>query len=69
MKPLHNVKTEAIFSVDDDIHVLRKTLKFAFETWLSAPFSMVGFVPRMHWKVKQVSFLFYLLFSNQIYPY
>ena len=39
-KPIEDLGTQAIFSVDDDV---------------SAPFTMVGFVPRMHLLDKEVS--------------
>lgn len=48
-KPLEGLNTDGIFSVDDDVVVSCETLKFAFSVWASAPDSMVGFVPRMHW--------------------
>ncbi|KAJ7296914.1 hypothetical protein O6H91_Y090800 [Diphasiastrum complanatum] len=48
-KPIEGLETEAVFSIDDDVIVPCKTLEFAFSVWLSAPDSMVGFVPRMHW--------------------
>ncbi|GAQ83597.1 Acetylglucosaminyltransferase [Klebsormidium nitens] len=51
-KPLPDVRTEAIFSVDDDLLVPCETLEFAFELWTSAPDQLVGFVPRMHWRKK-----------------
>ncbi|XP_024515339.1 glycosyltransferase family 64 protein C4-like [Selaginella moellendorffii] len=48
-KPLDGVTTDGIFSIDDDVLVPCTTLEFSFRVWLSAPDSMVGFVPRMHW--------------------
>lgn len=53
-KPIEDLRTDAIFSVNDDVIVPCPTLNFAFTVWQSAPFAMVGFVPRMHWldKVK-----------------
>ncbi|KAH7286817.1 hypothetical protein KP509_32G023500 [Ceratopteris richardii] len=48
-KPLNDLDTDAIFSVDDDVLVPCDTLVFAFTVWTSAQDSMVGFVPRMHW--------------------
>lgn len=51
-KPLPDVRTDAIFSVDDDLLVPCETLEFAFELWTSAPDQLVGFVPRMHWRKK-----------------
>uniref|UniRef100_A0A5B7BCA8 Glycosyl transferase 64 domain-containing protein n=1 Tax=Davidia involucrata TaxID=16924 RepID=A0A5B7BCA8_DAVIN len=48
-KPIEDLRTDAIFSVDDDVIVPCSTLDFAFTVWQSAPLTMVGFVPRMHW--------------------
>lgn len=48
-KPISDLRTNAIFSVDDDVIVPCRTLDFAFTVWQSAPLTMVGFVPRMHW--------------------
>ncbi|CAN6481017.1 unnamed protein product [Victoria cruziana] len=48
-KPIKDLRTEAIFSVDDDVIVPCKTLDFASTVWQSASNTMVGFVPRMHW--------------------
>ncbi|KAK9291365.1 hypothetical protein L1049_019311 [Liquidambar formosana] len=47
-KPIKELRTDAIFSVDDDVIVPCPTLDFAFTVWQTAPFTMVGFVPRMH---------------------
>lgn len=48
-KPIEDLRTDAIFSIDDDVIVPCSTLNFAFAVWQSAPSTMVGFVPRMHW--------------------
>ena len=48
-KPLDDLRTDAILSIDDDVLVPCSTLQTAFSVWTSAPHSMVGFVPRMHW--------------------
>ncbi|KAH9317284.1 hypothetical protein KI387_019053 [Taxus chinensis] len=48
-KPIQGLRTDALFSIDDDVIVPCPTLEFAFSVWQSAPDSMVGFVPRMHW--------------------
>ncbi len=48
-KPLKGLHTDAIFSIDDDVVVPCPLLEFSFSAWLTAPDSMVGFVPRMHW--------------------
>lgn len=53
-KPIRDLTTDSIFSVDDDVIVPCTTLDFAFTVWRSAPFTMVGFVPRMHWLDKEV---------------
>ncbi|KAK6926322.1 Glycosyl transferase 64 domain [Dillenia turbinata] len=51
-KPILDLQTDAIFSVDDDVIVPCLTLDFAFTVWQTAPSTMVGFVPRMHWLLK-----------------
>ncbi|KAL5727819.1 lactose synthase [Ranunculus cassubicifolius] len=48
-KPINDLKTDAIFSIDDDVIVPCNTLNFAFAVWQTAPSTMVGFVPRIHW--------------------
>jgi hypothetical protein len=48
-KPLDDLRTDAILSIDDDVLVPCSSLEIAFSVWTSAPLSMVGFVPRMHW--------------------
>uniref|UniRef100_A0A9I9EJ53 Glycosyl transferase 64 domain-containing protein n=2 Tax=Cucumis melo TaxID=3656 RepID=A0A9I9EJ53_CUCME len=48
-KEIKGLRTEAIFSVDDDVIFACSTLEFAFSVWQTAPHTMVGFVPRMHW--------------------
>lgn len=48
-RPIQGLRTDAVFSVDDDLIVPCATLRFAFSVWRSAPSAMVGFVPRMHW--------------------
>uniref|UniRef100_A0A7C9DE75 Glycosyl transferase 64 domain-containing protein n=1 Tax=Opuntia streptacantha TaxID=393608 RepID=A0A7C9DE75_OPUST len=48
-KPIQGLRTRAIFSVDDDVIVPCDSLDFAFTVWQTAPSTMVGFVPRMHW--------------------
>ncbi|KAL2527154.1 Glycosyltransferase family 64 protein C4 [Abeliophyllum distichum] len=52
-KPIEDLRTDAIFSVDDDVIVPCPTLDFAFTVWQTAPHTMVGFVPRMHWLKKE----------------
>lgn len=48
-KPIEDLRNDAIFSVDDDVIVPCTTLNHAFSVWQTAPDTMVGFVPRMHW--------------------
>uniref|UniRef100_A0A0D6QV88 Glycosyl transferase 64 domain-containing protein n=1 Tax=Araucaria cunninghamii TaxID=56994 RepID=A0A0D6QV88_ARACU len=48
-RPIEDLRTDAVFSVDDDVIFPCSTLEFAFSVWQSAPDTMVGFVPRMHW--------------------
>lgn len=53
-KPIKDLRTDAIFSVDDDVIVPCSTMDFAFSVWQSASDTMVGFVPRMHWVDEEV---------------
>lgn len=53
-KEIKDLKTDAVFSIDDDIIFPCSTVEFAFTVWKSAPHQMVGFVPRMHWLDKLV---------------
>ncbi|KAI0498436.1 hypothetical protein KFK09_021678 [Dendrobium nobile] len=48
-KEVKDLKSDAIFSIDDDVIFPCKSVDFAFSVWKSAPETMVGFVPRMHW--------------------
>jgi glucuronyl/N-acetylglucosaminyl transferase EXT2 len=47
-KEIVDLKTDAVFSIDDDIIFPCPSVKFAFDVWRSAPDTMVGFVPRVH---------------------
>ncbi|XP_019101346.1 PREDICTED: glycosyltransferase family 64 protein C4-like [Camelina sativa] len=51
-KEIKDLKTDAVFSIDDDIIFPCHTVDFAFNVWESAPDTMVGFVPRVHWPEK-----------------
>lgn len=53
-KEIKDLMTEAIFSIDDDVVFPCSSVEFAFSVWRSAPDTMVGFVPRMHWVDKSV---------------
>ncbi|KAI4382785.1 hypothetical protein MLD38_008701 [Melastoma candidum] len=48
-KPIDDLKTDAVFSIDDDVIFPCSVVEFAFDVWRSAPDTMVGFVPRIHW--------------------
>ncbi|XP_027163542.1 glycosyltransferase family 64 protein C4 [Coffea eugenioides] len=48
-KEIKNLKTDALFSIDDDVIFPCSSVELAFSIWQSAPDTMVGFVPRMHW--------------------
>ncbi|KAF7815431.1 glycosyltransferase family 64 protein C4-like [Senna tora] len=63
-KPIDDLQTDAIFSVDDDVIVPCSTLDFAFSVWQSAPFTMVGFVPRMHWLDKEQNNIAYYRYGG-----
>ncbi|WOL08383.1 hypothetical protein Cni_G17136 [Canna indica] len=51
-KQVEGLKTDAVFSVDDDVLFPCASMELAFSAWQSAPTAMVGFVPRMHWMDK-----------------
>ena len=46
--PLSDLATDAVFAVDDDIRVPCADLALAFEVWVAAPRTLVGFFPRLH---------------------
>ncbi|KAK4480266.1 hypothetical protein RD792_013333 [Penstemon davidsonii] len=48
-KEIKDLKSDAVFSIDDDIIFPCSTVEFAYSVWQSAPDAMVGFVPRIHW--------------------
>lgn len=53
-KEIKDLKSDVVFSIDDDIIFPCATVEFAFSVWQSAPDTMVGFVPRIHWVDKSV---------------
>lgn len=53
-KEIKDLKTDAVFSIDDDVVFPCSSVEFAFNVWQSAPDTMVGFVPRKHWVEKSV---------------
>lgn len=53
-KEIKDLETDAVFSIDDDVLFPCSSVEFAFDVWLSAPDTMVGFVPRVHWMVSSV---------------
>ncbi|XP_074567632.1 glycosylinositol phosphorylceramide mannosyl transferase 1-like [Curcuma longa] len=48
-RDIKDLKTDAVFSIDDDVLFPCASMDLAFSVWQSAPTAMVGFVPRMHW--------------------
>ncbi|KAG9138801.1 hypothetical protein Leryth_007436 [Lithospermum erythrorhizon] len=48
-KEIKDLKTDVVFSIDDDIIFPCASVELAFSVWQSAPDAMVGFVPRVHW--------------------
>lgn len=48
-KEIKDLKSDVVFSIDDDIIFPCTTVELAFNVWQSAPDTMVGFVPRAHW--------------------
>lgn len=48
-KEIKDLKSDAVFSVDDDVIFPCSSVEFAFSVWQSAQDTMVGFVPRVHW--------------------
>lgn len=53
-KEIKELKVDAVFSIDDDIIFPCSSVELAFSMWRSAPDSMVGFVPRIHWVDQKV---------------
>uniref|UniRef100_A0A1D1Y1X4 Exostosin-2 n=1 Tax=Anthurium amnicola TaxID=1678845 RepID=A0A1D1Y1X4_9ARAE len=51
-KDIKELTSDAIFSIDDDVLFPCTSVEFAFNVWQSAPATLVGFVPRMHWLYK-----------------
>lgn len=54
-KPLDDLRTDAVLSIDDDVIFPCSSVEFAFDVWRSAPDAMVGWVPRSHWVDQSVS--------------
>lgn len=48
-KEIKDLRTDAVFSIDDDVIFPCSSVELAFSVWQSAPDVMVGFVPRLHW--------------------
>lgn len=53
-KEIKDLKTDAVFSIDDDVIFPCTSVEFAFTVWQSASEAMVGYVPRMHWVDQKV---------------
>lgn len=61
-KEIKDLKTDALFSIDDDVIFPCQSVELAFSVWQSSPDTMVGFVPRAHWVDKSViSLTFWIL--------
>lgn len=52
-KEIKDLKTDAVFSIDDDVIFPCSSVELAFSVWQSAPDTMVGFVPRAHGSDKE----------------
>jgi hypothetical protein len=46
--PPEGLATDAVFNVDDDMVIPCEYMSAAFEAWMAAPNSLVGFAPRLH---------------------
>lgn len=57
-KEIKDLETDAVFSIDDDVIFPCSSVEFAFDVWQSAPDTMVGFVPRVHWEDPLVCFFY-----------
>jgi hypothetical protein len=53
-KEIKDLNADAVFSIDDDVIFPCSSVDFAFNVWQSAPDTMVGFVPRVHWVDRSV---------------
>lgn len=53
-KPLPGIRTNGVFSVDDDIIIPCSSMDVAFRLWQSSRDAMVGFMPRIHVKTNEV---------------
>lgn len=47
-RPIEGLRTEAVFSIDDDIYMGCSELNKAFKMWQKRKRSLVGFFPRLH---------------------
>uniref|UniRef100_A0A7S0YWS1 Glycosyl transferase 64 domain-containing protein n=1 Tax=Polytomella parva TaxID=51329 RepID=A0A7S0YWS1_9CHLO len=47
-EPLDGLRTEAVFSMDDDMDLPCDDLKHAFEVWKEDKWNLAGFYPRLH---------------------
>ncbi|XP_043722797.1 glycosylinositol phosphorylceramide mannosyl transferase 1-like isoform X2 [Telopea speciosissima] len=63
-KEIKDLKTDAIFSIDDDVIFPCTSVEFAFSVWQSAPDTMVGFVPRSHWVDKSKESMEYYTYGG-----
>ncbi|KAB1217764.1 Exostosin-like 2 [Morella rubra] len=63
-KEIKDLKTDAVFSIDDDVVFPCSSVELAFNVWQSAPDTMVGFVPRMHWVEKSKGSIDYYIYGG-----
>ncbi|GAB4827564.1 GDP-mannose transporter [Ancistrocladus abbreviatus] len=63
-KEIKDLKADAIFSIDDDVIFPCSSVELAFNVWQSAPDTMVGFVPRMHWLDKSRQNVYYYIYGG-----
>lgn len=63
-KEITDLKTDAVFSIDDDIIFPCASVEFAFNVWRSAPDTMVGFVPRIHYVDQSKGNLDYYIYGG-----
>ena len=45
--PIRNLKTDAVFMVDDDVRIDCGSIKVGFEAWRHSPNAIVGYYPRL----------------------
>eukprot|EP00735_Rhodelphis_limneticus_P000007 TRINITY_DN1001_c0_g1::TRINITY_DN1001_c0_g1_i1::g.29905::m.29905 TRINITY_DN1001_c0_g1::TRINITY_DN1001_c0_g1_i1::g.29905 ORF type:complete len:360 (-),score=89.04,sp/Q9LY62/GT644_ARATH/36.67/2e-59,Glyco_transf_64/PF09258.5/7.2e-68 TRINITY_DN1001_c0_g1_i1:346-1425(-) len=66
LRPIADLRTRGVFSIDDDNIVSCEDLLFGLSVWWNSPDTIVGFVPRMH-GVNEDGLLEYKLFYPQVW--